>query len=64
MEDKDKDQNLPDETNLSLAAEFWEFVKHRKRYWLLPIVIVLLTLSLLIVFTQGSAVAPFIYTLF
>jgi len=64
MEDKDKDQNLPDEANMSLAAEFWEFVKHRKRYWLLPIVMVLLTLSLLIVFTQGSAVAPFIYTLF
>ncbi len=64
MENEKKEIIPPEEENISLAAEFWEFVKHRKRYWLLPIVIVLVTLSLLIVFTQGSTVAPFIYTLF
>lgn len=49
---------------LQIAAEFWEFLKHRKRYWLLPIIIVLFLLGLLIIFTESSAVAPFIYTLF
>jgi len=44
--------------------EFWEFLKFRKRYWLLPIVIVLLLLSGIIVFTESSALAPFIYALF
>jgi len=42
----------------------WDFLKTRKKWWLLPIVVFLLLLSLLIVLTQGSAVAPFIYTLF
>ena len=50
--------------NQSLLSEFWEFLKVRKRYWLAPIVIVLIFLSALIVFTEGSAVAPFIYALF
>ena len=50
--------------NQSLAREFWDFLRIRKRYWLLPIVIVLGLLSALIVFTEGSAVAPFIYALF
>jgi hypothetical protein len=45
-------------------SEFWEFLKLRKRYWLAPIVIVLLLMGALIVFTEGSAVAPFIYALF
>jgi len=48
----------------SLIKEFWEFLKIRKRYWLLPIVIVLLLFSALIVFIESSAIAPFIYTLF
>jgi hypothetical protein len=48
----------------TLIGEFWEFLKMRKRYWLLPIVIMLLMLGTLIVFTEGSAVAPFIYALF
>lgn len=48
----------------TLIGEFWEFLKMRKRYWLLPIVIMLLLLGTLIVFTEGSAVAPFIYALF
>lgn len=50
--------------NQSLIGEFWEFLKIRKRYWLLPIVIMLSLLGMLIVFTEGSAVAPFIYALF
>ena len=48
----------------TLIGEFWEFLKMRKRYWLLPIVIMLSLLGMLIVFTEGSAVAPFIYALF
>jgi hypothetical protein len=50
--------------NQSLVSEFWEFLKVRKRYWLLPIVIFLFLLGALIVFTETSAVAPFIYALF
>jgi len=44
--------------------EFWGFLKERKKFWLLPIIIVLVALSGLIFLTSGSAVAPFIYTLF
>ena len=50
--------------NQSIITEFWEFLKVRKRYWLLPIVLMLLLLGGLIVFTESSAVAPFIYALF
>lgn len=50
--------------NKSIIIEFWEFLNFRKRYWLLPIVLVLLLLSALIVFTESSVVAPFIYALF
>ena len=48
----------------SLIIEFWQLVKVRKRYWLLPIVLVLFLFSALIVFTESSAIAPFIYALF
>ncbi len=48
----------------SLILEFWEFVKIRKRYWLLPILIVMLLFSALIVFTESSSILPFIYALF
>ena len=44
--------------------ELWSFMKERKKFWLLPIIICLVLLSSLVVFTSGSAVAPFIYTLF
>jgi hypothetical protein len=50
--------------NQSIITEFWEFLKLKKRYWLLPIVIILIFLSVLIVFTETSSVAPFIYALF
>ena len=51
-------------SKISIIKEFWEFLKVRKRFWLAPIVIILVLLSLLIVFAETSAVAPFIYTLF
>jgi len=51
-------------SKLSIFKELWDFMRVRKRWWLLPIVIMLLLLGLLIVFTEGSAIAPFIYTLF
>ncbi len=50
--------------NDPLIKEFLEFLKVRKRYWLLPIVIVLFLFGALIVFTESSAVAPFVYALF
>ncbi|ALA59038.1 DUF5989 family protein [Nitrospira moscoviensis] len=46
------------------VGELWAFMRERKKFWLLPILTVLLMLGGLIVLTQGSAVAPFIYTLF
>ncbi|WCL49593.1 DUF5989 family protein [Leptospira sp. GIMC2001] len=49
---------------LELLNDLWDFLKIRKKFWLAPIIIVLLLLGALIVLTQGSAVAPFIYTLF
>jgi len=49
---------------LAIMKEFWQFLKVRKKWWLLPIIIVLVLLGALIVFTESSAVAPFIYTLF
>ncbi len=51
-------------SRLSIMGEFWEFLRVRKKFWLLPIVVMLVFLGALIIFTQGSAVAPFIYTLF
>lgn len=47
-----------------LIAELWDFMRVRKKWWLAPIFIILGLLSLLIVFTEGSALAPFIYALF
>ena len=49
---------------MEFLKEFWEFLKIRKKYWLLPIIIVLLLFGGLIVLSQGSVVAPFIYTIF
>lgn len=49
---------------LELIADLWAYLRVRKKYWLAPIVVVLLVLGALIVLAQGSAVAPFIYTLF
>ncbi len=49
---------------LDLIIDLWGFMKVRKKFWLAPIILIMLVLGALIVLTQGSAVAPFIYTLF
>ena len=49
---------------MDFLKEFWEFLKVRKKYWLFPILIVLVLFGGLIILSQGSAVAPFIYTIF
>ena len=49
---------------MRVVREFMTFLKHEKKYWLTPIVIVLVLFGLLLVFAQSSAIAPFIYTLF
>jgi len=49
---------------MSFISEFWQFLKVRKKFWLLPMVIMLALFGGLIVLAQGSAVAPFIYTIF
>ena len=49
---------------MDFLADLWGFFRVRKKYWLLPVVLTLLVLGILIVMTSGSAIAPFIYTLF
>jgi len=49
---------------MSFLKDFWSFLRTRKKYWLLPILLMMLALGALLVFAQGSAIAPFIYTLF
>ena len=49
---------------MSFVLEFWEFLRVRKKFWLFPIMLLLVVFGGLIVLTQGSAVAPFVYTLF
>ncbi|CAG0124162.1 hypothetical protein RHDC2_00336 [Rhodocyclaceae bacterium] len=49
---------------MDFLREFWQFIKTRKKLWLLPVVSILLLLAGLIVFVQGSALAPLIYTVF
>jgi hypothetical protein len=49
---------------MSLILELWAFIRARKKYWLIPIMLVMLMVGGLIVFAKGSAIAPFIYTLF
>ena len=47
-----------------MVAAFWSYLRLRKKLWLLPIFLILLVFSILLIFAEGSAVAPFIYTLF
>ncbi|WP_198648748.1 DUF5989 family protein [Cyanothece sp. BG0011] len=49
---------------IELIKDLWGFLNERKKYWLAPLIITLVLLGALIIFTQGSAIAPFIYTLF
>ncbi len=51
-------------SNVSLIREFWAFMKVRKKWWLMPIILVMVMVGALLVFAQGSALAPFIYTIF
>lgn len=51
-------------SKIAIIREFWDFLKVRKKWWLMPIVLLLLLLGALIILTEGSALAPFIYTLF
>ena len=51
-------------TIMDFLIDLWGFMRTRKKYWLLPIIITLLFFGVLIVFTSGSAIAPFIYTIF
>ncbi len=49
---------------MSIIVELWAFMRVRKKFWMLPIIVIALLLGLLVVLTEGSAVAPFIYTIF
>jgi hypothetical protein len=49
---------------MSIVAELWAFLRERKKFWLLPIILMMVLFGILLVFAQGSAIAPFIYTLF
>jgi len=49
---------------MEFLKDLWGFLKVRKKFWLLPLIIILLLFGALIIFTSGSAIAPFIYTLF
>ena len=49
---------------IDFLSDLWQIMRHRKKFWLAPIIFVMVLLGALIVFAQGSAVAPFIYTLF
>lgn len=49
---------------IEFIREFWEFIRVRKKFWLLPLLTVMILLGILIVLTEGSAVAPFIYAIF
>jgi hypothetical protein len=49
---------------IDFIKEFWEFLKERKKYWLLPILIILFLFGSILVVSQGSVIAPFIYTIF
>lgn len=49
---------------MSILSELWRFLRARKKFWLMPIILIMLMLGGLLVFAQGSALAPFIYTLF
>ena len=49
---------------MTFLTDLWGFLKHRKKFWLLPMILILLVFGVLIVLSSGSAIAPFIYTLF
>ena len=56
--------NLTKEIKMELLKDLWGYLKVRKKFWLLPLIIVLLLIGLLVVLSSSSAIAPFIYTIF
>jgi len=63
-EQKSTESKPAAQNKLTILIEFWQFMRVRKKLWLAPIIIFLVLLGLLIVFAEGSAIAPFIYTIF
>ena len=63
MSEEKSFEQLSKEKRSSVLGEFWEFLKHNKKWWLLPIIVILLGLGLLVLLSS-SAIAPFIYPLF
>ena len=61
---REKSEHYERSILMEFIIEFWKFLKIRKKYWLLPIILVLLIFGGLIIMTQGTAFAPFIYTIF
>lgn len=49
---------------MSVVSQLWEYMRERKKWWLLPVIVMMLVVGILLVFAQGSALAPFIYTIF
>lgn len=49
---------------MSFLVEFWEFLRERRKFWLLPLIVLMLVFGGLVVLTKGTAIAPFIYTIF
>ena len=49
---------------MGVVSQLWEYMRERKKWWLLPVIMVMLVVGILLVFAQGSALAPFIYTIF
>ena len=64
IEDSSEGAGMGKPSKWSILSELWAFMRVRKKWWLGPILVMLLLLGMLVVFTQGSALAPFIYTLF
>jgi len=60
----DEEKKLEEEKNYGLARELWDFLKVNKKWWLLPIIILLVLVGALIIVGQSSVISPFIYTLF
>ena len=55
---------MVDLSRFSVLKQFWLFIKEEKKWWLLPLIFIIIVFGLLLIFTQGSAVAPLIYTIF
>jgi len=64
MKNNSKKQDRKKMSKIEILSEFWDFLKVRKKWWMAPIIILLALFGALIVLIEGSAIAPFIYTLF